>query len=175
MIKCAAKSYIKFSQDFSDIVNIRIILFWITCGIQFTINTNRLEHKNLWTECDVSLKFVKQKKHVFFSNLIQVAAEQVMKLSLKEYYVAKTPCTRFENTFSVRYFLFVLCVLWFKKWILRFVNRVKGQRLTYVLMSIHAGQVQRCVSVVVLGFRVGLVVQKQQLEERWTADQRGES
>lgn len=42
-------------------------------------------------------------------------------------------------------------------------------------MSIHAGQVQRCVSVVVLGLCVGLVVQKQQLEERWTADQRGES
>lgn len=37
---------------------------------------------------------------------------------------------------------------------------------TYVLVSVHAGEVQRRVAVVVLSLRVGLVVQQQQLDNR---------
>lgn len=37
---------------------------------------------------------------------------------------------------------------------------------TYVLVSVHAGEVQRRVAIVVLSLRVGLVVQQQQLDNR---------
>lgn len=41
--------------------------------------------------------------------------------------------------------------------------------LTYVLVSVHAGEVQRRVAVVVLSVCVGLVVQQQQLEDKHTS------
>lgn len=41
-----------------------------------------------------------------------------------------------------------------------------NRAVTYVLVSVHAGEVQRRVAVVVLSLRVGLVVQQQQLDNR---------
>lgn len=38
--------------------------------------------------------------------------------------------------------------------------------MTYILVSVHTGQVQRSVAIVILGTGVSLIVQEQQLEYR---------